>query len=259
MKWYGWLVITAVTIGAHASGNPFELNQNFQKIEKEQESLLKGIKAVAAAQEARDDAELDEETDVDEAPAAEVKQPEKKPVVTPKATEEEKPVTAETHKEEQERIALKKLEEERAVYKRAQEAELKRLEAEKARLLEEEKHTQNATPHSSEEASGVDIDIAKEQAEAKRKADEELKKAIVEAGGIEPKQHTVKEADSQKAEKKAPKMPVVAQHTMPASNVSVSSEDTSGVDINISKEELESKKKADEELKKAIAEVDEEN
>ena len=209
MRQYIWTAIIVVTVGVNASDNPFELNENFKAIEQEQDSLLKELKAISEAQEALEDAEDDAE---DEAAAEERATPEK-PVkqVTHEATKVSTPAekTSEVveidkmkeaqaqrdaaeakalaQKAEQERAALKKLEEERAARKRAQEAELKRLQEEKARLeakvlaQKNEQTKEHKAPEASKSVtSGVDINITKEEEEAKRKADELLKKAMEE-------------------------------------------------------------------------------
>ena len=79
---------------------------------------------------------------------------------------------------------MEKLEAERkAAIKRAQEAELARLKAEKERLEKEaaqKAKEEQAQAAEAEVVSGVDINITQEELEAKRKADALMQEAIRE-------------------------------------------------------------------------------
>jgi len=240
MKRYVWIAATLAAItGVNASENPFELTENLKKLEAEQQILLKDLKKEAATleaiQEAKDDADIDAEDDetVEAQPTKSVVpeevvpvQPQKEKRMTSEISEgnaedeahmvpvqkapesapqevvkidkikadqakidaeREAQAKAEAKKREaemkakQEREALAKLKAEReAAQKREKEAELARLKAEKERL-EKQVAEKTATSKVSEAiADSDDINITREELEAKRKADEELKKAIAE-------------------------------------------------------------------------------
>ena len=222
MKQYVWMAAALVVItGVNASENPFDLNKNLQKIDVEQQRLLQALKKEAstleAIQEAADDAEIDAEDNeaVQNEPRAATANKVNSPVQTQEVAPKEEVVKLEKiaddqakleaervaqaeaqqkaaeEKAKQEREALAKLEAEReAATKREQEAELARLKAEKTRLEQEAQAKAAAEAEAAKQAKlakevneaavSDDINITREEMEAAKRAEEELKQAIAE-------------------------------------------------------------------------------
>ncbi len=276
MKRYVWIAaLLAGTVGAGASENPFELNENFQKLEQEQESLLKELKSASAKlealQEAEDDADIDAEEDEDETeeaatPAAETEEvvvetiePPKKAEV-PQASETENTVAKVKRKASEtpqtpkatptkteapkEIVRIEKVKEDQAKIDAARAAQMKaRAEAEAKRKAEVEKAKREKEALAKLEA---------ERAAAKKKAEEaELERLKAQKARLEAEKAQLEKEAKAKTETPAPVKSAVSSKSAKTAVASV--------DINITKEEMEAAKRAEEELKKAIAEVDQED
>jgi hypothetical protein len=230
MRWYRyiWTAITVVTVGVNASENPFDPNENFKVIEQEQNSLLKELKVISETQGIADDiddidddmGENIENSRVEEKPVPQESQKisqqtsvkteesqqksgkedcvpaasDKKEIVRIEQIKEEQSQTTMAQKAEEEKLAkkaeeeklAKKAEAERQAMKRLEEERIARKEVEEGREAEKDEKAaakvQKATSAEAKVAkiSGVDINITREEMEARRKADELLQQAIEE-------------------------------------------------------------------------------
>jgi hypothetical protein len=231
MKRYVWIVaVLAVTVGASASENPFELDENFKAIEQEENSLLKELKAISERREALEDAEddisIEEDNEDETATVEEGEQPVepdmvevKSKVEKPEKNNEDDSTVAE--EKSVEIIRIDKIKEKQTGTDTARKAEEKvlALKAEQERTALKKLEEERMIRKRAQEAELKRLEVAKRKQEEAAKVMKEMKPKGKEAGA--------------KAE--------------------------SGVDINISKEELEAEKKADEILQKAIEEVDKED
>ena len=82
MKQYLWAGIAVLLVSAYASDNPFDLKENFGKLDKEQEVLLSELKRLAELKELAEEEAAAQESTVDEAD-------EKKEATTPTPVIEE--------------------------------------------------------------------------------------------------------------------------------------------------------------------------
>ncbi|RRS32167.1 MAG: hypothetical protein P794_01965 [Epsilonproteobacteria bacterium (ex Lamellibrachia satsuma)] len=216
MKRYIWTAIVLVFVGANASDNPFDLNKNLKKIDKDQNILLSELKAIAVAKEKREEAEAEEEDELTEVNSS-TNVSEKKETVVPKITEEER---LQKIKEEQAQIEAQRAQKEKEEQEKVKKAEAQKAQAEKARLEAEKR------------------EVAKyeaQRAEKKKHEAEDLAQAEEEKAKLEVEKEEVKHQNI--SEKKE-----TAQSTI--------------TDINIAQEETEAAKEADKAYKEAVSEVD---
>lgn len=252
MKQYVWMTVTlAVITGVNASENPFDPAQNLSKLEQEQQALLKDIKKEAVAlktlQEASEDANIDAEDEENTVEAAHTMRP------------AEKDVQREVPQE-----------------KRVVDTTVSKEDAEKANTVSADK-SPTATPKEMVKIEEVKADQAKidaeREAQVKARAETEAKKRAAEEKAKQEREALAKlKAEREAAQKREQEMELAKQKAekerlekqsaekITMAKVSEGTENTvASDDINITKEELEAKRKADEELKKAIAEVDQED
>jgi len=235
MKRYIWMVVLFAVTGVGASENPFEISENFQKIQKEQDDLLAELKRASekleAMREAEEDAEIDAEDDEEgeesESVSKEVKQPSGKEVsqkskVTPPPSKTIAKVPS----------AVEKVKEEQMKIDAAREAQMK------ARAEEDAKRK-------------AAIEKERKEKEALKKLEEQRKIAEKKAKEIAQKKQQAQQANAAPVKKVAKKQD---NSVMPKQ-----SKRASGIDINVTREKLEAAKKAEEELRKAIQEVDQED
>ncbi len=249
MKHVIWMAALAVAVGANASEeNPFALKKNFQQIEQSQSALLGELKVIAekqaAIEEAKEDAELDadlaedDEGDAEageEVPSPKAKVAEKEVVTTPKPVDkarEEVPVERvplEKLKAEQKKVdTVRQTEEAAAAQKRAAEEAARKKAADDAKAKAE---------------------AAQKEAARKKAAEEKAKAEKVALGKLKAERAAAEKRAKEAELAKAPKANTAVKKPQPK----VSS---GGVNIDIAKEKAEAAKRAEEELKKAIAEVD---
>jgi hypothetical protein len=244
MKRYVWMAALLAATGASASENPFELKENFQKIEQEQDTLLKGLKVIAQKQEAleeeADDADIDADIDAEDETSSDTEQNSasagdeqgeeetikaNKPVPSPVITEEKvvagKKPSSET-KAVPEVVKIDKI--------KAEQTAANKAKAEAEAKAHKEAMKQAVAAKAEQER------IAKEKAEAEKKAAQEAELARLQAEKARLESEAKEKAQAGKKK-----------------------EVVSGVDINITKEELEAKRKADAALLEAIKEVDQED
>ena len=214
MKQYAWMVILTALTGVSASENPFDLHENFQKIQQEQNDLLSALKQEVSkdkrkeekaytVQDKREDKEQEKDSPsptqavpkqiVEAQPSSRVvaqegnasrqPQPIPAPIETVKSTHVKKTASVSSKivekKVHEEKEALKKITvaREEVQKKREQAAVLERPKRiDKAKILVATKNT---------EVSGVDINITKEEIEAAKRAEAALQKAIQEVDQID--------------------------------------------------------------------------
>jgi len=278
---------TLVTLNVSASQNPFDLNENLKKIDQDQNTLLDELKKLAQQREAAEDESIDSEGDDEEIDAVvsdetnvkEQVQEKEQTSTMPKAPQSEQPspgagsaeesgvkgpdriqeirkrmmeqeaLRAKETAKKEEAVAKPKGEEARvkaealkakqqaeAAAKKAADAKAAEEQAKRERLAKE-KAAQEAAKRAQEKREVEAYEAArraKKEAEAKAAAIEAAKKAIDQEGGI---------SEVSKAKEGGPAKPA----------------ETSGIDFNITQEQIEAKKRAEEELRKAIMEVEQEN
>jgi hypothetical protein len=247
MKRYAWMVVLIAAMGANASDNPFELNQNFQEIDKDQNLLLKELKRASAALEAEQEAQEDAEIDAEE---EEARTTEQKPssTVTPTAPKVEKVVH--TPSEKQTVVAKERISEEAQIKPLNKAAPVEVVQVEKIK------------------AEQAKIDAARDaqkkqraQEEAKRQAAaEKAKKEKAALAKLKTERAAAKKAELQRL--KAEKARLEAEKAKAAKAAKVKTADNKtpeSLDVNITKEQEEAARRAEEELRKAIQEVDQED
>lgn len=196
------LVMLAVT-AANAQSNPFDLKENLQKIDHAQSVFLDELKLLAQQKEA-----LEESMQEDE-------------VFVEFGTEENRSAigTAQNTQAPAERISPSEQE--------TKDAEVPSSEEERALRLKEEQS--EAEKEKTVTTQIQDINISKEQLEARENTEKDYQKAVQEMDG-----------KVQEGVKKGKSIAVQIQ------------------DINVSKEQLEAKQNADKDYQEAIQEMDEE-
>jgi len=261
MKRYLWIaVVVAVTMSANALENPFALDENFKKLDQEQASLIDELKSIAATQEVEEDALLDDESDEEE---TSVKEEDSTPVpaATPVVNE---PVEVEVEEVEVEAVSSpnppKSVPKEVVEIEKIKtsQAELDAQREAKAKAEQEalKKAQAEAAAKKEAEEKAAKEKAAKEKA-AKEKAEAERIRQEKEAQAKKEAEHQAKLRDE--AEQKAIAQVDALHHENTEKKQVKEAEKTGGVDINITREELEAKRRADEEMRRAIMEVDQED
>jgi hypothetical protein len=244
MRWYRyiWTAITVVTVGVNASENPFDPNENFKVIEQEQNSLLKELKVISETQGIADDID---DIDDDMGENIENSRVEEKPVPqesqkisqqTSVKTEESQQKSGKEDRvpaasDKKEIVRIEQIKEEQSQTTMAQKAEEEKL----AKKAEEEKLAKKAEEEK----------LAK-KAEAERQAMKRLEEERIARKEVEEGR------EAEKDEKAAAKVQKATSAEAKVAKIS-------GVDINITREEMEARRKADELLQQAIEEVDQED
>ena len=143
------LIIALVSVGVNAEDNPFSFQENFQKIDKDQDVLLSALKEMSDKKEG-------EST----------------------VTEE---LISEQAKAEEERVAKQELEKKEAEKKELEKQKIAKLAAQKREKKRREIEVYETQKIAKKQAEAiVDIDITREQYLAKRKSDREYLEAIQE-------------------------------------------------------------------------------
>ena len=268
MKQYLWAGIAVLLVSAHASDNPFDLKENFGKLDKEQEVLLSELKRLAELKE------LAEEEAVAQEPAVDKANENKKVIVPIPVLEEsenkiaesldtviEKPVAsgdaqvAEVEKEAQEKQAL-------LAAVKQKEAELQQIRAEELRKIEAKKDAERREVEAYEKQRAEKL--ARKEAEEKEALEKEALAQNVEKAKqsvqeeVKKKQEiekvTIEKSQKQEAQKQMPKKEEVTK-----AKQSEEDKKTSIVDINVTREKQEAKVVADQAYEDAIKEMSEEN
>jgi len=236
MKHYLWAGVALLFIGAYASDNPFALEENFGKLEKEQEVLLDKLRKIAEAKELAEEQEIEDDPIIEETPIVE-ETPKVVDVSTVEVKEALPKIDAEEKLEVMRQNALE------ASKKEAEERELllAAAKAKEVEILKIKEEDQKRIEIAKKEAEAREVE-AYEKARADRLAKEEAEKESVK------KEAMKKEA----AEKK------IIENKEIAIVENKEDESTSIDDINITKERLEEKLKADEEFAEAVQEMGEE-
>jgi len=267
MKQYLWAGIVVLLVSAHASDNPFDLKENFGKLDKEQEVLLSELKRLAELKEAAEE-EVVQEPTIDEVN-------ENKEIVAPTPVIEEgenevaksldtviaEPVTVvneqvtEVEKEAQEKQVL-------LAAVKEKEAELQQLRAEELRQVEAKKDVERR------EVEAYEKQRAEKLAQQEVEETAALEKEALAQNVVETKQSVQEEVkEKQELEKvtieKSPKEEV--QQELPkkeeATEVKQSEQDkkTGIVDINLTRENEEAKVTADQAYEDAVKEMNKED
>jgi hypothetical protein len=246
MKRYVWIAATLIAVtSVEASENPFALKENLQKMESEQLMLLKDLKKEATSLEV-----IQEEKAENVKEAIQKTSAVKKPEVTemPAASQEStRPNTEVTTENKEETIVTSKMPENAEPSQEV--VQIEKIKDDQAKI-DAEREVQ-----------------AKARAEAKRKATEEKAKQEREAleklrAEREAAQKRAEEAElarlKEEKEHLENQMKSEASAHKPASQEKKEAGEKDINDINITREALEAKKKADEEMQKAMEEVDQE-
>ena len=279
MKQYLWAGIAVLVVSASASDNPFDLKENFGKIDQDQETLLSDLRKMAEAKEL-----LDEE-DVNNIPSKVIPSHAEDviPAPTPKkelvsetiSVEEELPVenvsearlnemrekAMEAAREAKVATEKKNIAVEEVVVKEktkepsiedihAKEAEIAQLKAaqEEQLRIQHEAEAREVAAYEKKRAEK----LAKKREEEKRLAleekqkQEEAAKKEALAKKEEARLKVAREAAAKKLKKSSPKK-VITKAT------------SSVVDINISQEAIDAKRAADLEYEAAVKEMSEED
>jgi len=294
MKQYLWAGIAVLLVSAYASDNPFDLKENFGKLDREQEVLLSELKRLAELKELAEERAAEEPTIEDVIEKKEVVEPtlvieenENKIVESLDAVIEEEPATSENRlntirqnaldaskeafdtkvvssdnvqaseaeKEAQERQALLT-----AVKQR--EAELQQIRAEELRQIEVRKDVERR------EVEAYEKQRAEKLARKKVEETEALEKEALAQNAAKSKESvqeevkkkqeiekvTVEKSQKQEVQKQIPKKKEVTK-----AKQSEEDKKTSIVDINITREKQEAKVAADRAYEDAVKEMKEEN
>jgi len=278
---------TLVTLNVSASQNPFDLNENLKKIDQDQNTLLDELKKLAQQREAAEDESIDSEGDDEEIDAVvsdetnvkEQVQEKEQTSTMPKAPQSEKPSPEAGSAEEsgvkgpdriqeirkrmmaQEALRAKETaKKEEAVAKpKGEEAPMK-AEALKAKQQAEAAAKKAADAKAAEEQAKRER-LAKEKAaqEAAKRAQEKREVEAYEAARRAKKEAEAKAAAIEAAKEATNKATQALPEVSKSKEEVVEPTETSGIDFNITQEQIEAKKRAEEELRKAIMEVEQEN
>jgi len=213
MKQYLWTGIMVLLMSANASENPFELKENFGKLDNDEASILGQLKKVAERQELAEDATLDDALEDEEEVISPSKEVDKVSTdVNEKKTEtventsvdsiRQKAMEAAKKEHLEKEILLKKVEEKEAELKSAKAEEAKLAQAqEEAEKREVEAYEKKRVAKLAEEAkiSAALEKVALAQKEEKLKA-KKLKKE--KALLVQKEKEKEKEATANLAKKK---------------------------------------------------------
>jgi len=289
MKQYLWIGIVVLLVSAHASDNPFDLKENFGKLDKEQEVLLSELKRLAELKEAAEEDAAVQEAMVDE----------KKEVViaTPVIKESENKITesldtvieevsnasssqlntmrqntlAESDESEEsfnakisnsENIKVtelgKEAQEKEALLAavKQKEAELQQLRAEELRQIEAKKDAERREVEAYEKQRAEKL--ARQKAEEASALEKEAltQNAIISKQLVqeEVKKEDLKKVIVEKSQKLMPKKEEITEAKQREED-----KKTSIVDINVTREKIEEKVAADKAYEDAIKEMNEES
>jgi len=252
MKQYVWIVAAWIVAAAvNAAENPFASSENLQKMESEQQVLLKELEREAAALEVVRDTRGEVKKKKEEQEIPPVAQPEEgeKPAASQRSVSPE-PEAAPKKDEEseppQEIVRIEKIKEDQAKLDAAREAQDKARTEEKRRAAEEKakrKHEAEARLRAERKAAQKRAEEA-EQARLKAEKERLKKQARLKVEKERTKERP--KAGSVKADKRA----VSAKDDIDTIDID---------DINITREKIEAKRKADKELQRAIMEMDQED
>ncbi len=235
------VVVTLLGLSAYASSNPFDLQENLQKIDQDQDILLHALKEMSDKREAQEASTAPEEAMpptklIEDLVSEENKMPSEESIkenlvqkqIQKESSDEKNAVQASTQEEvneleaiSQEEIRLKKLKEEQAKIEqaRAEQSRKEQAKAEEARI-----------------AAANAAALEDEKRAAQKKEEERLEVEAYEA------QRLAKQKEEAKIE---------AQNS-----VDKKENGHAVVDINITREALEAKAKADQAYLEAIKEMD---
>jgi hypothetical protein len=294
MKQYIWAGIAVLLVSAHASDNPFDLKENFGKLDKEQKVLLSELKRLAelkelAEEEAAQEPTVDETNEKKEVviPTPILEESENKIVKSLDAVIEEEPVTSENRLNAMRQNALdtskKSLEtqvvtsdktkvseaEKEAQEKQAllaavkqKEAELQQIRAEELRKVEAKKDAERREVEAYEKQRAEKL--------ARKKAEEAaaLEKEALAQNAAKSKQVVQEEV---KKKQELEKVAIVKSQKHEAQKETLKKEEfteakqrkedkkTSIVDINVTREKQEAKVSADQAYEDAVKEMSEED
>jgi len=244
MKKYLWIVIIMIasSINIHAEENPFELNDNFQKIDRDQELLLSTFKEIAEKKETR------AETINIPAPSVSVNEentkdlsrlPSEDNMTIP--TKEEEDTAKKKKAEKEEKLLLKQAEEEKIKKVREEELKVEKAKAVQAKVEYERIEKVKQEQLKIEEARAAQAKAKEEKAKLEEMAKKEAEK---------------KELEMQEAKKliKIKEEETLAQEKV--EDERVREVKNAIVDINLTEEELMATQEADRVYLEAVKEMD---
>jgi colicin import membrane protein len=294
MKQYLWAGVALLVVGAHASDNPFELKENFGKLDQDQAVLLDDLKRLAELKELAEEAALDED------PIAEIEQDVQEEAVVPlekenenlviqsldevvdapdassedrlntmrenalnaskKAFESKDSSIEEPTKELQD--TQKEAEEKQILLDAVQqkEEELKKAKAEEAQAsnAKEEAERREVAAYEKQRAEK----LAKEKAEAEALEKEALAQKEARAKRLAKKEAQKNQAKADAAAEQKAKVKVEKEQIRVAKVTKTDKEDTqttNRVDINVTREKIEAKISADKAYEDAVREMSQED
>ena len=293
MKQYLWAGVALLVVGAHASDNPFELKENFSKLDQDQSVLLDELKKLAELKELAEEAALDEEpidkivqSIQEEAVAPLEKENENKVIESLDEVIEEPDTSAEHRLNAMREKAL-------AASKKAFEAKVSNMEvpkpevedgengAEEKQILldvvkEKEVELQKAKPEESqalnakEEAEKREVEAYEKQraeklAQAKSEAEaleaEALAQKEARAKRLAKKETQKKQAEADAAAEKIAKEKAKTEkeHLQVTKTYKEDAKAINSVDINVTREKEEAKISADKAYEDAVKEMSQED
>jgi len=240
------LVVLLASLSVQAENNPFALKENLQKIDKDQDVLLSALKEISDNQEAKEEALDAQEANENVVPApntAEVSQ------VEEVSTEKDMPVVSTKSVDiEKERLmaqeAQKPVEQKQEVVKNDVDAKAEEMAQQKK---EEAKHQKIK-----EEQAKIEAQREQELA-AKKEAQIQQEKALAQ------KEQERLEVEAYEKQRAAKKELEVKEAIIPSQTETNTSSNEVVADINITREQMLSKKEADKAYLEAVAEMDKEN
>ncbi len=231
MKRYLWTAIVWAFVGANASDNPFKLNENLKKIDQDQNILLSELKVLTEKKEKK---EVQEEIIVTEKVEIDIDSNVSEIIVV----EETEVVVIETNATEEAKINKIKEEQVKIEVKRAEKEKEK---AEEERVLAEKLEVEKQELQRAEKIKREAEELAQLKEE---KAKLESKKRAQESKNTEEKSEKPSEKKKSQENEKQKKVKT-AKSLM--------------IDINITREELESTEEANQAYQAAILEVNKED
>jgi len=292
MKKYLWTVaiVSVLTPNIYAEENPFALQENFQKIDKNTDDLIESLKKIYNERKEKKQVNIIpkviiEESFVPEQNATEIEANTTESKVTDvNVSKEEEQVSEETSVElnasqeeskanvENDAIFRKSVEEQKALANVAEEERLEKVRQEKEKkrkkvleekeqqakkdaqkALERKENTKKEAKKSSVEI--VDINITQDEQDADRAAEDAFLKATKEVEKENSKKELGNKVIVEKEKKEVQPGIDEEKKKVPEERKQVKKDSENIVDINTTKEELEALKEADEAFLKAIKEV----
>lgn len=259
MKKYVFIGMVLLLVNGQASDNPFDLKENFGKLERDQERLLSGLKEIGARQElaqtlelnAKASKEVEAKEEIIELPRQELPVIEIGNIVTSSEEESQKEEARKTleAKKEAEKREVEAYEKKRAKRLAKKEAEAKILEEE---ALVEKKALAEKEALAEKKALAGKEALDKKEALAKKEAEEKVL-ASQKAEALK-KQKLEKEAEIQEEKIKKIKTRQASQDKVIADTNTVSPRD-----VNVTRDKEEAKIVADKAYEEAVREMSQED